>query len=79
MKVEFTVEEVQAMAFYVLDQIDDLKGFSRADKTALKRWRSEQLRAGSPSMQLLAEKVNADLQRVHDSAHVSAIQKPDWL
>jgi hypothetical protein len=79
MKVEFTVEEVQAMVFHVLDQIGDLDGFTRADKTALKRWRSEALRAGSPDMQLLAEKVNADLQRIHDSAHVSAIQKPDWL
>jgi hypothetical protein len=79
MKVEFTVEEVQAMVFHVLDQIGDLDGFTRGDKTALKRWRSEELRAGSPDMQLLAEKVNADLQRIHDSAHVSAIQKPDWL
>lgn len=79
MKVEFTVEEVQAMAFYVLDQIGDLEGFTRADKTALKRWRSEELRAGSPSMKLLAEKVNAELQRIHESAHVSAIKKPDWL
>jgi hypothetical protein len=79
MKVEFTVEEVQAMVFHVLDEIGDLDGFTRADKTALKRWRSEQLRAGAPTMQLLAEKVNADLQRIHDSAHVSEIQKPDWL
>jgi hypothetical protein len=79
MKVEFTVEEVQAMVFHVLDEIDGLKGFTRADKTALKRWRSEQLRAGEPTMQLLAEKVNSDLQRIHYSSHVSAIQKPDWL
>ncbi len=79
MKVEFTSEEVQAMAFYVLDQIDEIKGFSRADKAALKRWRDDRLRAGSPDMKQLTEKVNAELQRIDDGAHVSAIQKPDWL
>jgi hypothetical protein len=79
MKVEFTSEEVQAMAGYVLDQVGALTAFSRADKAALKRWRSEQLRPGTPPMQLLAEKVNADIQRIDDSAHVSPIQKPDWL
>lgn len=79
MKVEFTSEEVQAMALYVLDQVDTIKGFSRADKAALKRWRSEQLRLGTASMQTLTEKVNSDIARIDESAHVSAIQKPDWL
>ena len=79
MKVEFTPEEVQAMAYYVLDQIRDLDGLTRADKAALKRWRDDEWRAGSPAMKLLTEKVNVELQRIHDSAHVSAIKKPDWL
>lgn len=79
MKVEFTPEEVQAMAYYVLDQLDGIKGLSRADKAALKRWRDDEWRAGSPAMKVLTEKVNTELQRIHDAAHVSAIKKPDWL
>jgi hypothetical protein len=79
MKVEFTPEEVQAMAFYVLDQLEGLEGFTRADKAALKRWRDDALRAGSPPMKVLTDKVNAELQRIDEGAHVSAIKKPDWL
>lgn len=79
MKVEFTAEEVQAMANYVLDQIGALKGLDRKDRATLRRWRGDEVRAGSPTMQLLAERVNAELQRIHESAHVSAITKPDWL
>ncbi len=79
MKVEFSVEEVQSMAYYVLDQLHDLDGFTRSDKAALKRWRNDALRAGSPSMRLLSDKVNTELQGIHESAHVSAIKKPDWM
>ena len=79
MNVEFSVEEVQAMALYVVEQVGGLDGFSKADRAALKRWQNDALRVGSPSMKVLADKVNAELQRIHESAHVSPIQKPDWL
>jgi len=79
MKVEFTVEEVQAMANFVLDQIAGLDGLDKKDRAALKRWRGDDMRPSSPNMKLLAEKVNAELQRIHEAAHVSAIKKPDWL
>jgi hypothetical protein len=30
-------------------------------------------------MQTLAERINADLQRVHDGSQAREIVKPDWL
>ncbi len=51
---------------------------SRQDRAALRRWRSDEMRPSSPAMHLLAEKVNAELQRQHDRSEVSPIKKPDW-
>jgi len=79
MKVEFTAEEVQAMVNYVLDQIGGIEELDRKDRATLRRWRGDELRLGSPTMQVLTEKVNAELKRIHEAAHVSAITKPDWL
>ncbi len=76
MKVEFTVEETTAMFDAVIDQIVEMD-FSRSDKAAIRRWRTD-MSPGSAAMQLLAEKVNVGLQREHDRSEVSPIKKPDW-
>lgn len=79
MNVEFTAEEVQTMVNYVLDQVGGVDGLDRKDRATLRRWRGDELRLGSPTMRVLTEKVNAELKRIHEAAHVSAISKPDWL
>ena len=79
MKVEFTAEEVHGMSESILAALVDLPALSKADRAALRRWRSEQMSAGSPAMRLLAEKVNAELTAIHSSNEPSVIQKPDWV
>lgn len=76
MKVEFTSDEVHSMFDAVIDQIVDLK-LGRADGAAIRRWRTD-TSPGTPVMQLLTEKVNAELQREHGRSEVSPIKKPDW-
>ncbi|MEE8338144.1 MAG: hypothetical protein V3R95_08785 [Dehalococcoidia bacterium] len=78
MKVEFTIEEVWTMMDNIVEQLADL-GLSKKDLAALRRWRSDEMTPGAPSMRLLAEKVNAELQRVAGRNEVSPIKKPDWL
>jgi hypothetical protein len=34
---------------------------------------------GSPLMQVLAEKINTQIQQTHDRSEVSPIKKPDWV
>ena len=79
MKVEFTNEEVHEMLNFVVDRLVALDGLDKADRAALRRWRSEQMKVGSPAVALLAEKVNADIAGVYASSQAPAIQKPDWL
>lgn len=79
MKVEFTVEEIQTMVDAVIDPLLELKGLGKSDKAALRRWRTDALRGGAPQMQLLAEKVNADLQQSHANSESRQISKPDWV
>jgi hypothetical protein len=68
MKVEFTI---------VVDEILELE-MDKTDRANIRRWRSESMGAAEASMKLLAEKVNAELQRTHSRSEVSPIKKPDW-
>ena len=77
MKVEFAVDEVMTMASAVIDGLLESQ-FGRKDGAAIRRWRNEHLTASSDEMRLLAEKVNAEVQRTHDHSLKSGIQKPDW-
>jgi hypothetical protein len=77
MKVEFSADEVQQLLDSVVDQLVELK-LDKTDRAKLRRWRSTTMLATAPAMQLLAEKVNADIQRAHDLSEASPIKKPDW-
>ncbi|RLT28426.1 MAG: hypothetical protein DWI48_00500 [Chloroflexi bacterium] len=78
MKVEFSLEEVQAMLDAVVGPLSELKGLSRTDKAALRRWRQDGMRA-TADMQLLTEKANADLAQAHENREAREIVKPDWV
>lgn len=77
MKVEFTTEEVHEMFGAIVDELVELK-LDRKDRAALRRWRADEMRPGSPAVAALTEKVNEALQRSHDRSEVSEIKKPDW-
>ncbi len=77
MKVEFDTEEVHEMFGAIVDELFALK-LDRSDRAAVRRWRSDDMKAGSPAIAILTEKVNAALQRQHDRTEVSPIKKPDW-
>lgn len=77
MKVQFSVDEIRHMFDAVVDQIVELN-LDKHDRAAIRRWRSESMTPGSAAMQLLAEKINSEIQRTHDRSEVSAIKKPDW-
>lgn len=79
MKVEFSLEEVQAMLDAVIAPVSELKGLSRSDKAALRRWRQDGMRGTSPDMQLLTDKTNADLAQAHANREAREIVKPDWV
>jgi hypothetical protein len=77
MKVEFAVDEVQQLFDAVIDQLVALK-LDKTDRATLRRWRSQSMTPTSPAMQLLAEKINSDIQRSHELSVASPIKKPDW-
>lgn len=78
MKVEFSIEECHRLFEAVIDDLVSVD-MSKTDRATLRRWRSEQMTPGSPLMQRLAQKMNAEIQQSHDRSEVSAIKKPDWV
>lgn len=78
MKVEFSIDECHRMYEAVMDQLLALD-LDKHDKATLRRWRSEEMSPGSATMQVLAEKMNTDIQQSHDRSEVSPIKKPDWV
>ena len=78
MKLELELEEGRELLSLIVDRLAEQALLSDADGAALKRWRSEQMKAGSDGMRELTAKINADLERALRSKEKSAVQKPDW-
>ena len=78
MKVEFNAEEVHQMLEAVLADVAKLK-MDKHDRAATHRWLTDEATPGSPAVQRLTDKLNEEIQRLHDRSEVSAIKKPDWL
>lgn len=78
MRLELDPEEGRVLLSLVVDRLAEEAGLSHEDRAAVRRWRSEQMKAGSDGMQELAAKINADLERALRSKEKSAVQKPDW-
>lgn len=78
MKVEFNAEEVHTMLRAVLEEVGRLK-LDKHDRAATTRWLADEMTPGSLSVQRLTDKLNDELQHLHDRSEVSAIKKPDWL
>jgi len=78
MRLELDPEEGRELLSVVVDRLAEEAGLSDQDRAAVRRWRSEQMKAGSDGMRELTEKINADLERALRSKEKSAVQKPDW-
>lgn len=78
MRLELDPEEGRELLALIVDRLADEAGLSERDRAAVKRWRSEQMKAGSDGMRELTGKINADLERALRSKEKSAVQKADW-
>jgi hypothetical protein len=78
MKLELEPEEGRELLSLIVGRLTKEARLSDTDRAAVKRWRSEQMKAGSDGMRELTAKINADLERALRSKEKSAVQKPDW-
>ena len=78
MKLELEPEEGRELLSLIVDRLAEEAGLSDADRAAVKRWRSERMKAGSDGMRELTAKINADLERALRTKEKSAVQKADW-
>lgn len=78
MKVELEPEEARELLSLIVDRIAEEAGLTDEDRARVRRWRSEEMRLGSPGMRELTVRINADLERVLRTKEKSAVQRPDW-
>jgi ribosome recycling factor len=78
MRLELDTEEGRELLSLVVNRLAEEAELSNEDRAAVRRWRSDQMKAGSDDMRELTEKINADLERALRSKEKSAVQKPDW-
>jgi hypothetical protein len=78
MKLQLEPEEARELLMAVTGRLIDEARFSDRDRAALRTWRSEKMRTGSPGMRELTEKINAEIERTFKTRQKSAIRKPDW-
>ncbi len=78
MRLELDQEESVELLSLIVDRITRKAGLATKDRATVKRWRSEQMKAGSDAMKELTDKINADLERALRSKEKSAIQRADW-
>ncbi len=78
MKVELDTDEVWNLFSAIVKQLSDGAGLSDADKAAITRWRSKEMKAGSEEVRVLTQKVNEDLARALRLQEKSVIRKSDW-
>lgn len=78
MKLELEQEESAQLLSLIVDRITQEAGLATKDRAAVKRWRSDQMKAGSDAMKELTDKINADLERALQTKAKSAVQRPDW-
>ena len=78
MKVEFDTTEAWTMLNHVVNRLLEETDLSDADKAKVRRWKSEEMRATSQEMRVLAEKLNTDVQSALARKTKSQIRRPDW-
>jgi len=78
MKVELDNEEAWNLASHIISQLIDEASLEDSDRARIRRWKSDELRATSQEMKVLAEKINTDLATTLERKTKSQLRKPDW-
>jgi hypothetical protein len=78
MKVEFAVEEAWELLNHVVNRMLDETQLSDQDRARVRRWKSDEMRATSQEMRVLASKMNEDLAQHMERKTKSQLRKPDW-
>ena len=77
-KVELEIDESWELMSFVVNRILEETKLEKHDKANVRRWKSNEMRAGRVEMEALHEKLNADLSRLWDVRKKSEIKKSDW-
>jgi len=79
MKVELDTEEAWNLLSHIIVRLVDETDLADKDRAAIRRWKSDEMRATSQEMRVLTSKINEDLQKMMERKTKSQLRKPDWM
>ena len=79
MKVELDTDEAWNLLSHVIVRMVDETELADKDRAAIRRWKSDEMRATSQEMRVLTSKINEDLQKMLERKTKSQLRKPDWV
>ena len=79
MKVELDTDESWNLLSHIIVRLVDEAALADADRAKIRRWKSDEMRATSQEMRVLASKINEDLAKTMERKTKSQLRKPDWI
>ncbi len=79
MKVELDTDEAWNLLSHIIVRLVDETELADKDRAAIRRWKSDEMRATSQEMRVLTSKINEDLAKTMERKSKSQLRKPDWM
>ena len=79
MKVELDTDESWNLLSHIIVRLVDEAELADSDRAKIRRWKSDEMRATSQEMRVLASKINEDLAKTMERKTKSQLRKPDWI
>jgi hypothetical protein len=79
MKVELDTDEAWNLLSHIIVRLVDEAELTDSDRAKIRRWKSDEMRATSQEMRVLASKINEDLAKTMERKTKSQLRKPDWI
>ena len=78
MKVELDTDEAWNLLTHIAQRLVEETDLADKDRAAIRRWKSDEMRATSQEMRVLTSKINEDLSKTMERKSKSQLRKPDW-
>jgi hypothetical protein len=79
LRVQLDIDESWTLLSVIVKNLMENAKLSEDDRSNLRRWHGDDMRASGDAIRALHQKMNEDLERLQKNKQRSLIQKHDWV